>query len=64
MLIIGKYEKLIFPQTLYYVDYLYVYADNDNNIGILIQTTPEITDTTESEILDEYVVYTMLDDML
>ena len=64
MLIIGKYDKLFFPQTLYYVDYLYVYADNDNNIGILIQTTPEITDTTESEILDEYVVYTMLDDML
>ena len=45
-------------------DYLFVYASDDNNVVVLIQTTPDTSDTPEADIPYEEVVDTMGDDML
>ena len=55
---------LDFSQKFYSGDYLSVYVSDDNNVVILIQTTPEIADTPEAEIPYGEVVDTMGDDML
>ena len=55
---------MVFPQKLFSGDYFFVYASDDNNVVVLIQPTPEIADTPESEIPDEELADAMLDDML
>ena len=52
------------PEKLFYGDYLFVYASDENNVVVLIQPTPESADTPEADIPDEEVVHTMGDDML
>ena len=54
----------MFPQK--FSDYYYVYLYSsyyNNNVG-LIHPTPDIQDSTEDEIPDNYVVDTMVDDSL
>ena len=49
----------MFSQKLYSGDYSFVYASDDNNIVVLIQTTPESADTLEDNMPYEDVVDTM-----
>ena len=55
---------MIFPQKLFYGDYLFVYASYDNNVVVLIQPTTESSDTLEAEIPEYEVVDNMGDDIL
>ena len=55
---------LDFSQNLYYGDYLFVYAYDDNNVVALINPTPESADTPEAKMPYEEVVDTMGYDML
>ena len=45
-------------------DYLFFYAYDDNNVVGLMQPTPQRAYTPEVEILYEYVVDTMVDDLV
>ena len=58
-----KDDQFIFTQKFSYNDCYSVYAADDNNV-FLIQTTPEIADTPDTEITDEDVVDNMGDDIL
>ena len=49
----------MFSQKLYSGDYSFVYASDDNNIVVLIQTTPESADTLKDNMPYEDVVDTM-----
>ena len=60
----GEYYHLIFPQKLSSGVYLFLYADDENNVVGLIQTTTESVDTQEDGIPYEYVVDTMGYDIL
>ena len=51
-------------QNLYSVDYLFFYASDGNIFFVLIQPTPESSDTPEADMPYEEVVYTMGDYML
>ena len=62
--LLDKMDTRCFHKKLYYGDYLFVYASDANNFVVLIQTTPDSTDTPESEISYEEVVDTMGGDML
>ena len=53
-----------FSQKFYSGDYLFVYASDDNNVDVFIQTTPYSADTPEDEMPYEEVVDTMGYDML
>ena len=55
---------LDFSQKFYSGYYLFVYASDENNVVILIHTTPESSDTPEDLMPYEEVVDTMGDDML
>ena len=59
-----EYDILIFPQKFFSGDYFFVYAAGDNNVVVLIHTTPYRVDTPEADIMDEYVFDTMLDNIL
>ena len=60
----AEYDHLIFTQKLSYGDYLFVYADGNNNIFGLIHPTPDSEYTLEVYITDEDVVDTMGDDIM
>ena len=55
---------LIFPKKFSSYYYLFVYSYGDNNVVGLMQPTPQRAYTPEVEILYEYVVDNMVDDML
>ena len=55
---------MIFPQKLFFGDYFFVYASDDNNVVLLIHPTSESADTPEDDIPDWVVVDTMVDDLL
>ena len=57
-------DHLIFMKKLYSDDYLFVYVSDDNNVVVLIQTTPEIADTPYADITYQEVVDTMEDDIM
>ena len=61
---IEQYKHLVFPQKLFVGDYLFFYASDYNTAVVLIQPTPDISDTPEAEMLDEEVVDTMVDGMM
>ena len=55
---------LDFPQKLYSVEYLYVYASYENNCVVLRQSTPYSADAPDAEMPYEEVVDTMGYDIL
>ena len=55
---------MVFPQELYSGDYFFVYASDENNVVVFIQTTPESADTPENDMPDYEVFDTMVDDIL
>ena len=60
----GEDDHFIFPQKFSSTDHSFVYADDDDNIVGVLQTTPEGADTLEFEIPDQELVDTMGDDMM
>ena len=59
-----EYGHQFFTQKLSSGVYLFLYNYGDNNVVCLIHPTPDIADTLEYYIPDEYVVNTMGDNML
>ena len=59
-----EYDHLMFTQKFSSSDYLFYYADGDNNVVGFIQTTKDSADTPEACMPDEDVVYTTGYDML
>ena len=55
---------MVSEQRLFSGDYFCIYDYDGNNVVVLIQTTPEIVDTSEAKIIDEGVIDTMGEDML
>ena len=60
----GWYDHFIFPQRFSSGDYLFVYADGDNNVVGLIHSTLDSEDTPEYCVPDEYMVDTMGDNIM
>ena len=56
-------EHFTSPQNFSSGDYLSIYATDDNNVVILIQSTPESADTQKADMPDEEMVDTMGDDI-
>ena len=50
--LLNNINTLFFPQKLFSGDCFFVYASDDNNVVVLIQSNPDSADTPEAEILD------------
>ena len=50
---------MVFPHKLFFCDYFFVYASDDNNVVVLIHPNQDGADKTEAEILDYEVVDNM-----
>ena len=59
-----KYDHLVFTQNFSSGDYLFVYADGENNVVSLIHPNPDSEDTPEAYMPVVYVVDIMVDYIL
>ena len=57
-------DHLFFPQKFSSSDYFFVCASGDNSVSGLIQPTPDSSNTTDACFPYEYLVDTLVDDML